>query len=142
MKRRDLEKRLKKAYKVVLIPDDGGYAVYVPAFQGWTQGDDLADALYMATDYIELMGITLEDKGERIPEDVPYQAKDGEIESYVCVDFVAYRKKMDNRKVKKTLTIKSWINDAAEKEGINFSRTLEEAILKELRLEGSDHERA
>lgn len=129
----------KKAYKVALIPEDSGYTVYVPAFDGWTQGEDLADALYMAADYIELMGVTMEDGGEAIPEDVPYQAKDGEIESYVCVDFAAYRKKLDNRKVKKTLTIKSWLNDAAEREGINFSRTLEEALMKELRIEGSDH---
>lgn len=96
----------------------------------------------MAADYIELMGVTMEDGGEAIPEDVPYQAKDGEIESYVCVDFAAYRKKLDNRKVKKTLTIKSWLNDAAEREGINFSRTLEEALMKELRIEGSDHGKA
>lgn len=126
---------MKKAYKVALIPSEGGYVVYVPAFDGWTQGEDIADALYMATDYIELMGVTKEDQGETIPEDVPYKAKDGEIESYVCVDFVAYRKKLSNLKVKKTLTIKSWLNDAAEREGINFSRTLEEALIKELKLE-------
>jgi predicted RNase H-like HicB family nuclease len=78
---------MKKAYKVAMIPEDDGCAVYVPAFDGWTQGKDLADALYMAKDYIELMGAALEDDGEQIPDDVPYQAKDGEIESYVYVDF-------------------------------------------------------
>ena len=121
---------MKRAYKVALIPEDNGYTVYIPAFDGWTEGKDLADALYMAADYIGIMGITLEDMGKPIPEDTPYTAKDEELESYVAVDFTDYRKKKDNKKVKKTLTIKSWINEAAEKEGINFSATLEEALME------------
>ena len=70
--------------------------------------------------------------GKPIPEDTPYTAKDEELESYVAVDFTDYRKKKDNKKVKKTLTIKSWINEAAEKEGINFSATLEEALMEKI----------
>lgn len=126
---------MKKAYKIALIPEENGYSVYVPAFEGWTQGNDIADALYMAADYIGVMGITFEDMGKEVPEDVPYEAKENEIESYVAVDFTDYRKKRDNKKVKKTLTIKSWLNEAAEHEGINFSSTLEEALIDKLHIE-------
>lgn len=119
---------MRKAYKIELIQEEKGYTVYVPAFDGWTEGYDLADALYMAEDYIGLMGITYEDMGKDIPEDVDYIAREGK-ESFVAVDFSEYRKKKDNKKIKKTLSIKSWINEAAEKEGINFSATLEEALL-------------
>lgn len=128
-------KIMKKAYKVVLILDNDGYSVYVPVYDGWTQGKDLADALYMAADYIGVMGITFEDMGREIPEDVQYEAKENEIESYVAVDFTDYRKKRDNKKVKKTLTIKSWLNEAAESEGINFSSTLEEALMNKLHID-------
>lgn len=54
------------------------------------------------------------------------------MDTYVDVDFMEYKKKHDNRKVKKTLTIPSWLNEAAENENINFSRTLEEALLNKL----------
>lgn len=45
------------------------------------------------------------------------------------------RKKHDNKKVKKTLSIPSWLNAAAERENINFSRLLEEALRERLKLE-------
>lgn len=125
---------MKKAYKVALIQEEKGYTVYIPAFDGWTEGTDLADALYMASDYIGITGITLEDIGKTIPEDVEYVSKEGEIESYVAVDFAEYRRKKDNKKVRKSVTIKSWLNDAAEKQGVNFSATLEAALMEKLQL--------
>ena len=125
---------MRRAYKVILLQENKGYTVYIPAFDGWTEGTDLADALYMATDYIGAMGITLEDLGQEIPSDIGYTAKENEIESFVAVDFAEYRRKTSNKKIKKTLTIKSWINDAAEKADINFSATLEEALIAKLNL--------
>ena len=102
----------------------------------YTEGDDIADAIYMARDAIGLMGITMQDTGDVIPEpgSAEYKAAAGETETYVDIDFKEYKKKHDNKKVKKTLTISSWLNEAAEKEHINFSRTLEEALLGKLEL--------
>lgn len=37
-----------KAYPIILTPDTGGYVVYVPDLEINTQGNDLAEALYMA----------------------------------------------------------------------------------------------
>ena len=39
-----------KKYRVELIPETKGYTVYIPAFYGWTEGHDLANALHMATE--------------------------------------------------------------------------------------------
>jgi post-segregation antitoxin (ccd killing protein) len=50
----------------------------------------------------------------------------------VDVDFIAYRKANENRAVKKTLTIPSWLNAEAEKAGINFSRVLQDALMQKL----------
>ena len=42
-------------YTVVLVPEDGGYVVHVPALPGCvTQGDSVEDALAMAKDAIRL----------------------------------------------------------------------------------------
>lgn len=123
---------MRRAYIIELIPEKKGYSVYIPAFDGWTEGKDLADALYMAADYIGITGITMEDMGLPVPEDIEYTAKEGR-ESYVAVDFTEYRRKKENRKIKKTLSIKSWINEAAEREGINFSATLEDALIAKLK---------
>ena len=45
-----------------------------------------------------------------------------------------YRKKYDNKAVKKTLTIPSWLNKEAEKSHINYSQLLQEALINHLNL--------
>ena len=50
------------------------------------------------------------------------------------VDFNEYRKKLATKRIKKTLTIPSWLNEKAEAENINFSRLLEEALLNKLNI--------
>ena len=128
---------MRKAYKIVLTPDDQGYLVTVPDFNCNTEGKDIADALFMARDVIGAMGITLQDMGRDIPEpdttDFTAEAKD--IVTYVDLDFMEYRKRAENKKVKKTLTIPSWLNEKAEAEHINFSRVLEEALINRLEVE-------
>jgi len=128
---------MRKAYKIILSPDDQGYFVTVPDFNCNTEGKDIADALYMARDVIGAMGISLQDMGKDIPEPdtVAYELEAGDIETYVDVDFTEYRKRNDNKKVKKTLTIPSWLNEKAEAEHINFSRVLEEALKDRLETE-------
>lgn len=128
---------MRKAYKIILTPDDQGYLVTVPDFNCNTQGEDIADALFMARDVIGAMGITLQDMGQEIPaaDSVEFTAKADDIVTYVDVDFTEYRKRAENKKVKKTLTIPSWLNEKAEAEHINFSRVLEEALINRLEVE-------
>lgn len=52
----------------------------------------------------------------------------------VDIDFLEYKKKHDNRMVKKNCTIPYYLNDMAEKEGINFSRVLQDALQEKLGL--------
>ncbi len=111
--------------------NDGWYAVYVPDFGNHTQGKDVADALYMARDAIGLRGICLQDEGEDVPEpySVRYDKQNDETEYVVDVDFTEYRAEHDTRSVRKNVTIPYYINQKAEKMGINFSRVLQEALL-------------
>ena len=128
---------MRKAYKIILTPADQELLVTVPDFNCNTQGKDIADALFMARDVIGSMGITLQDMGKDIPEpdSVNFIAEAGSIVTYVDVDFTEYRKRVENKKVKKTLSIPSWLNEKAEAEHINFSRVLEEALIDKLEME-------
>lgn len=52
--------------------------------------------------------------------------------SLVDVDFTKYRKKVDNKMVRKNVTIPNWLNKAAEKEKINVSKVLQEALMEKI----------
>jgi len=49
-------------------------------------------------------------------------------------DTIEYRKFFDNRAVKKTLTIPAWLNTMAERQGVNFSMILQNALKAELHI--------
>lgn len=134
---------MQAVFPVLIKPDKKHYLVFVPDFDIYTQGKNFFNAIEMARDAIEL-GITLlEDEGKPIPN--PSEQKEAFVIAqknadknldfsngmltYVDVDSIAYRKKMSNRAVKKNCTIPSWLNDKAEKAGINFSRVLQDALI-------------
>jgi post-segregation antitoxin (ccd killing protein) len=48
--------------------------------------------------------------------------------TFVDIDFNAYRRENDNRSVRKNLSLPSWLNDRAEKAGVNFSQVLQEGL--------------
>lgn len=128
---------MKGVYPIILTPEGKGFTVYVPDFDINTQGDDLAEAIFMARDAIGLMGIDMQDDGKDLP--IPSDAKtikvaEGETLSLVDVDFVEYRRKNDMKVVKKNCTLPSWLCYEAEQANINFSQVLQAAIKRELNI--------
>lgn len=127
---------MKAAYPVILSQGNTHIVVTIPDFQANTQGKDLAEAIEMARDCIGLLGMDMEDEKETIPapsslQTVAKQNSD-DIVTLVDVDFDVYRRKIDLRAVKKNCTIPSWLNEEAEKAGINFSQVLQEALKERL----------
>lgn len=115
--------------------DDGGYSVDIPDLLGCcTQGDNLEEAIMQAEDAALGWLLTQVEEGEEIPvatdiKDVKLERSNGFV-SLLLLDLGAYSQKYSSRKsVKKTLTIPLWLNQKAEKLGINFSKTLQEALL-------------
>ena len=90
----------------------------------------------MARDVIGLMGIDFEDDKKELP--IPYsksfEAEKEDIVTLVDIDFSEYRKKVDNRAVKKNCTIPYWLSVEAERAGVNYSRLLQDAIISALGL--------
>lgn len=126
---------MKYVYPAVFTEENGQYLVSVPDLSGChTFGDDLNEAIEMARDAMAMWLCIAEDKKEEIPK--PSKGlitKEGFV-SYVDVDTIAYRKQTDNRAVKKTLSIPSWLNNQAELSGINFSNVLQNALIEQLHI--------
>lgn len=125
---------MKAVYPIILTPTKSGYVVFVPDLDINTEGTDLADAIEMARDAIGIWGISEEDAGRKIPQasgTMPHPAEN-EIVTLVDIDFTAYRRANDLRTVRKNVTLPSWLNDLAEKNGVNFSQVLQESLKERL----------
>lgn len=124
-----------KIYPAIFEKDPVGYGVYFPDIEGaTTQGADLSEALEMASD---VLGIQLAWNIENnLPVPKPSEINNLTINpklqfaSLVTVDLKDYLK--DSKSDKKTIKIPHWLNVRAEKEGINFSKTMTEALMEKL----------
>lgn len=128
---------MKYAYPAIFTPEEKeGYTVAVPDLPGcFTCGDNLVEAIELARDAISMWLCDAEDKNEFIPK--PSKISDHNVSNscfvnLIDVDTIEYRKLNDNRAVKKTLTIPSWLNAQGEKAGVNFSQILQDALKNHL----------
>lgn len=126
-------------YPAIFTPEDsGGYSVVFPDLEGcYTCGDSLADSLEMAQDALALVLYGYEKDGHAIPapsdrKDIRLQ--DNEFINYVSCDTMSYRKKYNNKAIKKTLSIPEWLNEEATAVGINFSQVLQDALKQQLHI--------
>ncbi len=55
--------------------------------------------------------------------------------SFISIDMDDYRRKYNNKSIKKTLTIPEWLNYLAEKNDINFSQVLQDALKAKLNID-------
>ena len=129
---------MKLVYPARFYKEKDGYSVDVPDLKGCiTQADTLAEAIEMAEDAALGWILTAVEDDEELPiasriEDIKLKNKN-EFVSLLLLDIDKYTEKYGNRKsVKKTLTIPTWLNHRAEKIGVNFSKTLQEALLNKI----------
>lgn len=108
---------------------DYPYLVDIPDLNGLTEAKDIADAMEMARDYIGTYA--LEDKLPESNIKLP-STKPGEITTLVSVNVSEYKRKNDNRVVRKTLTIPNYLNELGIEKQINFSAVLTDALKEKL----------
>ena len=146
---------MKVIYPVLFYEEkEGGYSVFVLDLQkeldtsASTCGTTLEEAMSMAEDLIA--GLVLDEMEEknRIPkssriEDVSFEELEKSLDikdwdyvskfkTYIAVDISSFAEKWGKELVKKTVNIPKWINSKAESLKINFSKTLEEALLQKI----------
>ncbi len=122
----------KYVYPAVFSYDEDGVSVEFPDLPGcYTCGDSTEEALRMAKDALGLHMYGLEQDGDEIT--APSNIDNLELEKKQVVVLVEVwmpliRNIIDNRAVKKTLTIPKWLNDIAEANNVNFSGVLQTAL--------------
>jgi predicted RNase H-like HicB family nuclease len=135
-------------YPACFFKEENGYSVVFPDLN-WlsTCGETIDEAMTMAVDCLAGYLYTCEKDGDDIP--VPSKIADinpaevaeqispedpvGEaFVNMVSVDVASYAKEHFEKAVRKTLTIPAWLNSAALEQGINFSQTLQEALIGKL----------
>ena len=136
---------MKKVYPVIftqLNDEKNTVLIEVPDLEILTEGFGMADAMDMARDAIGLKGICYEDEGKEIP--VPRSLADIDASngtfagdgascvSLVDIDFQEYRRRADNKTVRRNVTLPNWLNQEAEKAHINVSRVLQDALMMKL----------
>lgn len=119
-------------YPAIIKLENDSYIVSFPDLENcFTFGKSLEDALDSARDVLELYLYDMEQDGVKIPDasDFSY-IRLKENESIVLIDvwMIPVRDKMENRSVKKTVTIPKWINDIGLEHNLNFSQLLQAAI--------------
>ena len=120
---------MKRAYPVIFTPAaEGGFTSYMPDFNINSQGDNLAEAIEMARDAIDM-----EDDGKVLPEASDHVAsKANDLVSFVDVDFTEYRRQNDMRTIRRNVSLPSWLNAEADKAGLNVSAVLQNALKQAL----------
>ena len=121
-------------YPVYIQEYEDYYCVRIPDFDQYTEGHTIGEAMMMARDCISSLGIYYEDEGKKIP--APFSVKsspEGKEKLFMIdVNFDEYRVKYENKMVKKNCTIPLYLEREAEKQGLNFSRILSEALAQRL----------
>ena len=140
---------MKVTYPVIFTDVDTNILIEVPDLGILTESNEegkpkesMADAITMARDAIGISCIQAEDERKEVAQpskmtdiDISKGAfyEDGTgIVSLVDVDLAAYRRMLDNKTVRRNVTLPNWLNQEAEKAHINVSRVLQEALMLKL----------
>ena len=133
---------MKAVYPVIFTPSENVILIEVPDLEILTEGDNIVNAIDMARDAIGLKIISLEyDKTEITNptnlfdiniENSTFAEEGKSYVSMVDVDITEYRKKVDNKSVRRNVTLPNWLNVEAEKAHINVSKVVQEALMEKL----------
>lgn len=128
---------MKKVYPAIFEKDPVGYGIYFPDIEGAvTQSKDIIEGLEVASDALGIMLGDLVENNNPLPK--PTNINDLSIDSerefatLISVDLNDYLK--DVQLDKKTIKIPHWLNVRATNEGINFSKTMSEALVQKLNI--------
>ncbi|MCD8131079.1 MAG: type II toxin-antitoxin system HicB family antitoxin [Lachnospiraceae bacterium] len=126
---------MKLVYPAIFTPCEKltGYTVEVPDLPGCvTEGRDLAEAIEMGADAASGWILDEMEDGNSYP--APSTLKDifcppGSFLSLLVLDMESYAEKYGTKAVHKNITIPAWLNTYGEKNHINFSRILQDALI-------------
>jgi predicted RNase H-like HicB family nuclease len=130
---------MKYVYTAVFRRENDNVLASVPELHAHTFGNDIPHAIRMIQDAISMVCLDDENDGTPIPdarsfEDVVASLEEGEIAGIVVADTDAYRRLLETKVVKKTLSIPAWLNREAEKANAPFSKILQDGLRRYLNI--------
>lgn len=120
-------------YPAIFSPEEKNYNVTFPDIpEAITFGEGIDESVEMAQ---SALGLALY-KQEKLPtatnpKDITLENKNDFI-LVITLDLSEYRRKNHAKTIRKNTSIPEWLNVLAEKENINFSQTLTEALKEKL----------
>ena len=128
---------MKTAYPVIISKGEKFFIASVPDCNIDTQGKDIVEAIEMARDAISIWCVGEQDFGRELPKPSELSSikhTKGDIVTLVDVDIDSYRRIIENRSVRKNLTIPAWLNNQAEKANAPFSQILQQGLKEYLQI--------
>lgn len=118
--------------------DSDGISIEFPDLPGCLPcAQSQEDAFKNAKEALGLHLYGMEQDGEEIPEPTPVNQltpEDGGVVVMIEVFMPAFRERMNNKSVNRTVTLPAWLNAAALECNINFSQILQDALKKQLNI--------
>ena len=122
--------------------EKGTVLVYIPDFNGMTEGYGLYDAFSMAKDYIGNCLSTKVDSGfpkptpieDVKPESSVFASAGRSFVSLVDVDVDSFRRQSKSKCVRRNITLPEWLDEMAVSEKINVSEVTQNALKQRLGL--------
>jgi len=120
------------AYPAFFYYEDDGISIEFPDLPGCLPcADTSEEAFHNAKEALGLHLFGMEQDHEAIPSPTPIHQlhpEEGGVITMVEVFMPAVRDRINNRVVKKTLTIPAWLNREAEEAKVNFSQLFQDAL--------------
>ncbi|MEG1880156.1 MAG: type II toxin-antitoxin system HicB family antitoxin [Oscillospiraceae bacterium] len=127
-------------YPAIFHFENDSHWVEFPDLNGChTYGTTLENTIQLAQEALGLYAATQLEQGKKLPKPSNIQNVSTDGNSFVSLiycDANVYIR--SSKSVKKTLTIPDWMNDLASENGINFSQTLQNALMEQLSLTKKD----
>lgn len=126
---------MKLVYEAIFTPFEkgDGFTVEVPDLPGCvTEGDTLAEAIEMGQDAASGWILTELEEGNDYPKPSDHViVPEGSFSNYLVLDMDDYSERYGSKSVRKNITIPAWLNTYGEKNNVNFSKVLTDALLKQ-----------
>ncbi len=124
------------SFIAVFNVDDDGISIEFPDLPGCLPcADNMDEALENAREALGLHLWGMEQDGEAIPEPTSItdiHCEKGEVPAVIEVFMPSVRDQMNNRSVNKTLSLPAWLADIADRDGVNYSALLKNALISYL----------
>lgn len=123
--------------------DDRGtvYTIEIPDIPGCiTEGESISEAISMAREALAGCILAMKQAKEDIPAPTNYRdvvtSPDAEIVTLIDVDLNDYIRRKETKSIIKTVSLPQWLAIMAEEAGISYSQALQNALRRELDIDG------